>query len=386
MVSQTNALRLKSNNPGKKGKLKSQIINGEEWAPFLWNSQGKLSDEEFKDLDLPQGIDHLMAVVGGEKEKRSKVFAFGGERTNTTPQIAALNTLFLREHNRVALEVEKENSDWDDERVFQTARNIVIVIYLKIIVEEYVNHITSLGVKFKVDPAPWMWNAPWYKRNWISAEFAVLYRWHALVPNSENWEGKPVDTLNSIFDNRLVLEKNDGSLRKAFVDISSNQATTMQCFNTSKIMLPREKAALLQGRSVNLKPFGDYLEYLGLPRPKTFADISGYPEIQKKLEELYGTPDRVEFWVGLMASDLPPKYILSKPLTLFVANDAFNQALTNPLLSEHVFKEETFGPWGFKLVCEDQSVKKLVERNTEGGAPLKDSEFIGMTRPGWKLL
>jgi prostaglandin-endoperoxide synthase 2 len=81
---------------------------------------------------------------------------------------------------------------------------------------------------------------------------------------------------------------------------------------------------------------------------------------------------------------LQEKFILSKPLTKFVANDAFNQALTNPLMSENVFKEETFGKYGWDLVQQDHSIKALVERNTPGG-PLKDGEFIGMTQPGWKL-
>jgi prostaglandin-endoperoxide synthase 2 len=314
---------------------------------------------------------------------------FFSQPLQTTPQIVALNTLFLREHNRVAGHLEKAHPEWDDDRVFETARNVVIVIYLKLVIEEYINHITSLGVKFKVDPGNWMWNAKWYKRNWISAEFSVLYRWHALVPNTQNVGGKPVDLTNTIFHNSLVLEENDGDLRRTFVEISSNRATAMQLFNTADLMLDREKGALTAGRSVNMRPFADYVEYLGSKRPKTFADISRDPEIQKNLKLLYGSPERVEFYTGLLASDLPPKYILSEPLTKFVANDAFNQALTNPLLSEHVFNEkagpETFGTWGWSLVKEDHSIKKLVERNTGGGKPMAEGEFIGMTLPTWQL-
>ena len=34
-------------------------------------------------------------------EKRAALFAFGGERANSTAFTAAINTLFLREHNRI---------------------------------------------------------------------------------------------------------------------------------------------------------------------------------------------------------------------------------------------------------------------------------------------
>ena len=104
---------------------------------------------------------------------------------------------------------------------------------------------------------------------------------------------------------------------------------------------------------------------------------------------LYGSPDRVEFYTGLLASDLPPKFILSTPLTKFVANDAFNQALTNPLLSENVFNAKagpkTFGTWGWHLVNEDHSIKNIVERNTHGGKRMARNDFIVMTLPTWKL-
>ena len=71
-----------------------------------------------------------------------------------------------------------------------------------------------------------------------------------------------------------------------------------------------------------------------------------------------------------------------------VAVDAFSQALTNPLLSEHVWNEETFTKEGWMVLHKAGSILhkvgsmgEVLGRNVKGG--LKGNEFIGMTQPGW---
>jgi prostaglandin-endoperoxide synthase 2 len=71
-------------------------------------------------------------------------------------------------------------------------------------------------------------------------------------------------------------------------------------------------------------------------------------------------------------------------MTKFVANDAFNQALTNPLLSENVWKnaEATFGKFGAAELGKAHTIRDMVARNSPKGSPLGDDDFIGMTIPG----
>ena len=114
----TSVLRHRSEHPGEKGRLESVTSATGEWPPSLYGAAGE-RDPAF--AVVPEPI-HLPG--DWPAGKRAGLFAFGGERANSTAFTAAMNTLFLREHNRLAAMLERNNPAWDDERVFQTARNI----------------------------------------------------------------------------------------------------------------------------------------------------------------------------------------------------------------------------------------------------------------------
>ena len=52
-------------------------------------------------------------------------FAFGDLRGNSITALMTLQTIYIREHNRLAREFASMNPCWDDERIFQEARKIV---------------------------------------------------------------------------------------------------------------------------------------------------------------------------------------------------------------------------------------------------------------------
>lgn len=376
-IDQTHALRTMVETDGMKGRLKSQIVeNGEEYPPFLYDSNGEIYPE-FQVLDQP-----TVRNIGEEEnatststvgcplmsnlENKDDFLAVGHPGINLLPTLVAMDTLFLREHNRIAGELEKEYPDWDDERVFQTTRNIVIAIYCKIVIEEYIAHLGHTTCP-KVDPTPSLWDAPWYKTNWINAEFAVMYRWHTLQPSYMKLGDNNMTILESLFRTDLLLDGNV-SLKQLFLDVSSQPAASFEAFNTDPYLVARDQQSVKISRALQLAPFADYMEFYGESRPQTFQDITTNPVVLAKLKELYRTVDDVEFFVGLMIQDKKgPSSIFSPTMNMAVARDAFSQALTNPLFSQHVWNEETFSSHGWSLVNQPQSMQGVVDRNTGTG-------------------
>jgi prostaglandin-endoperoxide synthase 2 len=369
-ATQTDVLRLRSDTPGERGRLKSQFIAGEEWAPFLYENGTKKA--EFAALDDPLGL-HVEETPA----LAERIFAFGGDRANATPHVAMLNTLFLREHNRLAAEIEAANPGWDDERVFQTARNTVIVVFIQIVVEEYINHISSEVYRLRAIPKV-AWTAPWNRENWMTTEFSLLYRWHSLVPDRVTWNETPYEIPHMLMNNQLLLE---AGLGPAFVGISAQRAGRLGAFNTAAALVPIEKQAIEQGRRVRLAPYTEYRKYMNMSPPQTFGDISEDPKVVNFLGDLYDSPGDVEFYIGLFAEDPGRNTPLPPLIRSMVAVDAFSQALTNPLLSEHVFNEGTFSPTGWATINRKNTLDKMVRRNIPAGSVAGP---ITMTQPGWK--
>ena len=346
------------------GRLKSQQLGGAEFPPYLY--EGGVKKPEFSEITVvrPEQI---------PPERLDTLFAAGSDTTNSQVGFVLLNTLFLREHNRVAGALAREYPAWDDERLFQTARNVMIVLLIKIVIEEYINHITPYHFPLQADPEPFK-NDRWNRPNWMAIEFNLLYRWHGLIPPTLH--GEPV--WKTIFNPAMVVERGVAAL---IDDASHQRAGRVGVFNTDPALRAVELASIREGRAVELAPYNDYRALASFPRVTDFDQITGDEATQSALEDLYGHVDRIEFFPGLFAEDARPNSVLPSLIGRMVGVDAFSQALTNPLLAPRVFNEQTFSPLGMEIIGSTRRLSDIVHRNI----PEAPGQYlVTMTRADWK--
>ncbi|KAF0303555.1 Chorion peroxidase [Amphibalanus amphitrite] len=116
----------------------------------LRSNDGLLPTRDARDATAENTI--LSAVTSGRRRRDAfgrpsigfpgnGLFArhpFSNHRANEQLHGALLHTVWLREHNRVADELARNHPDWDDERLFQEARRVVVAQLQHITYNEFV--------------------------------------------------------------------------------------------------------------------------------------------------------------------------------------------------------------------------------------------------------
>ncbi|MEO1094830.1 MAG: peroxidase family protein [Cyanobacteria bacterium J06638_28] len=358
------------------GKLKSQWLKRadgveEEYPLFYYaNAEQGIVDPQFEGLYNPLKTEQRLPA-----ELKAKLFAMGVDRANVQIGYVMLNTLCVREHNRLCDVLAKNYPDWDDERLFQTARNVLMVIMLNIIMEEYIYHITPYHFNFFADPGAFA-DSTWHRENWMAIEFSFVYRWHSAIPEKIVCKGEEISLGKTLWNNQIFIDQGLGALME---ESCSQPGSLIGLFNTPDFPVKQteygvgtfiditELATVELGRISQLPSYNDYREMCGFPRVTDFNQITGDEYAQQKLKEVYGDVDKIEFFVGLYAEDVREGSTIPSLVARLIGIDAFSQALTNPLLSGQIFTPETFSPVGWEIIQQTKTMSDLINRNVPAG-------------------
>jgi hypothetical protein len=280
------------------GKLKVSEGNMLPWNTIDGNFNGNI------DPSAPHMADDTRSLI--------KMYVAGDVRANENPLLIAFHTLFVREHNRICEQEKEDHPGWNDERLYQSSRKKLIAFYQKIIFTDWlpalgINLPQYVGYKESVNPQ-------------ITNEFstAAFRMGHTLINSTlirmDN-DGKEIKsgniTLRDAFFNPLVVEY-AGGLDPYFKGMATQVQQEFDCKVIDDVRnflfgapgqggLDLAAININRGRERGLSDYNTLRSSLGMPRLNSFDELTDNTEDATAMEELYGTIDNVDPWVGMLA-------------------------------------------------------------------------------------
>uniref|UniRef100_A0A8C7Z723 Prostaglandin G/H synthase 2 n=1 Tax=Oryzias sinensis TaxID=183150 RepID=A0A8C7Z723_9TELE len=331
----------------KDGKLKYQILNGEVYPPTV--------KEVGVEMHYPPHVQESMR------------FAVGHEAFGLVPGLMMYATIWLREHNRVCDVLKEVHPYWDDERLFQTARLILIGETIKIVIEDYVQHLSGYNFKLKFDPEL-LFNQRFQYQNRISSEFNTLYHWHPLMPDSFHIEEKEYSYKEFVFNTSVLTEHGINNLVESFSQQIAGRVAGGR--NVPGPILYVAIKSIETSRQMRYQSLNEYRKRFNMKPYASFEDMTGEKEMAAVLEEMYGHIDAVELYTGLLVEKPRHNGIFGETMVEMGAPYSLKGLMGNAICSPEYWKPSTFGgSVGFNIV-NTASLQKLVCDNVRGPCPL----------------
>jgi prostaglandin-endoperoxide synthase 2 len=211
-----------------------------------------------------------------------------------------------------------------------------------------------------------------------------------LVPDHLTTDAGPVESKSFLRDNNeMVIER---GLEWLMAQCSRSRAARIGLSNTPDFLTERrtpdrpavEERSIALMRQARLQSYNAYRQRFGMQPLRDFAALTSDVALQRRLTELYGDIDSLEWYVGIFAEDHPEDQMMGELLTAMVGYDAFTQALTNPVLAPQVFTEATFTRAGLKIIRKTHSLQQILARNAADPAAAYCRFTFGPERSaGW---
>ncbi|XP_078498321.1 prostaglandin G/H synthase 1-like [Lissotriton helveticus] len=330
----------------KDGKLKYQIKGGEMYPPTV--------------AQAPVHMNYPDHVPPEEQ------LAIGEEHFGLLPGLLMYGTLWLREHNRVCDILQREHPTWDDEQLFQTARLILIGETIKIVIEDYVQHLSGYYFKLIFNPELLFGTTLQYQ-NRIALEFNELYHWHGLMPNTFALNGKEFSYESFMFNSSILLDFGVEALVESFTIQRAGRIGGAQ--NIARNVIKVATGVIRESRLLRVRPFNEYRKRFNLKPYESFEELTGEKTLSKELEKVYGHIDAMEFFPALMIENPKENAIFGESIIEMGAPFSLKGLLGNPICSPAYWKPSTFGgKTGFDIV-NTASLQRLVCLNVKNCPP-----------------
>ena len=300
----------------------------------------------------------------------------------------------MREHNRIAAQLQAAHPTWTDEQLYQQARRLVIAELQIITYTEWLPALLGAnalpaytGYQSTVNPS-------------IANEFSTaMFRFaHSQLDNgvdrlnnngTESAAGS-VDLAQAFFNPTLInptgvtdpfsgqVSTGIDAILKGAASGDAQEVDLLAVRDIRNFLFGPPGAGgtdliardIQRGRDHGLTDYNSMRAAYGLPRVTSFAQITSDVAVQQKLQQLYGTVDNIDAFVGALAEDHVPGADIG-PLTRAVLVNQFTRLRDG----DRFFYLNQFSGKELTDLLANTSLTKIIERNT-GITNLQSNAFF----------
>ncbi|HZW29267.1 MAG TPA: peroxidase family protein, partial [Isosphaeraceae bacterium] len=328
------------------------------------------------------------------------LFATGDSRGNENLELMALQTLFVRNHNRIASELSQRHPGWSDEQLYQEARKINIAEYQSIIYNEWIPAVLGpnalpayTGYNPDVNPG-------------IATEFStVAFRFgHSLVDDQVarqdnqgldiadvNPSGSAIPLAQDFFDTNLLsadsaidpltghTASNIDAILKGDADGNEQAMDPLAVSGVRNLLFGNAGAGgqdlialdIQRGRDNGLPDYNTVRLAYGLPAVTSFAQITSNVQVQQELQQAYGSVNNIDALEGGLAEDHVPGSDVG-PLFQAILVNQFARLRDG---DRFFYLNEPWSPAELKILRQGDTLSKVIEANT-GLTNLQSDAFV----------
>ena len=299
-------------------------------------------------------------------------FMAGDVRAQENPDLTALQTLFVREHNYQVDLAHQQHPNWTGDQLYNYARAVVTAEIEHITYDEFLPHLLGAGAiqpyhgyDPTVDPR-------------ISVEFAgAAFRFgHSLVSaeidgiNNQGEDSSTQDLKNAFFETADAFKANggaDGLLRHLGADLSNKLDVHIVDDLRNFLFAPPDALDLAsiniqRGRDLGLGTLNETREALGLKPYADYGDITTNQETVDALRTAYGVGnvDKIDLWTGGLSEDPAPGAMIGTTFQTIIAMQFENLRDGDRLWYENQgFDDKTIA------AIKNTTLGDIMERNTD---------------------
>jgi hypothetical protein len=319
------------------------------------------------------------------------LFATGDLRGNENVELTALQTLFVRNHNRLAAELQQEHPTWTDEQLYQEARKLNIATEQMITYNSYLPDVLGAnaipaysGYNPNVDPA-------------IATEFStVAFRFgHSLLSgnierhdnNGNDIPGDPtggaaINLAQDFFDPYLLnpngvidpltghISSDIDAILKGDADGDSQDMDALAIREVRNLLFANGGLQdngqdliardIQRGRDDGIGTYNQVRVAFGLAPVTSFAQITSNVTLQNELQQAYGTVANIDPFVGGIAEDHVPGSNVG-PLFQAILVDQFTRLRDG---DRFFYLNESFNQDELNLLNQAPTLAGVIEANT----------------------